>query len=192
MVVLASVRSSAPSRRGFTFSVDVSLIWETHFTLTTYSLIAFISGAGSLYVHALSMPDFELNESETRSTLINPLPEKAGWVSGDRTQAMREIPVDGYNTEPRNGVTNYCHDHAGGTVLGVTEAIRRVVDAFALTCRRALRSWPQHGHHAHSDGADPCLPPRQPARGPPARRAPLPISRPARLLRTTIAHRRCC
>ncbi len=54
------------------------------------------------------MSDFELNESETRALLVDPYLEKAGWKLGDRTQVLREIPVDGYDAEPWNGVTDYC------------------------------------------------------------------------------------
>jgi len=70
------------------------------------------------------MSDFELNESETRALLIDPWITKAGWNLGDRTQVIREIPVDGYNAEPWNGVTDYCLYHPDGTVLAVVEAKR--------------------------------------------------------------------
>ena len=43
---------------------------------------------------------------------------------GDRTQVLREIPVDGYDAEPWNGVTDYCFYHPDGSVLAVVEAKR--------------------------------------------------------------------
>ena len=69
-------------------------------------------------------PELELNESETRALLIDPFIEKAEWKLGDRTQVLREIPVDGYDAEPWNGVTDYCFYHPDGTVLAVVEAKR--------------------------------------------------------------------
>jgi type I restriction enzyme R subunit len=66
----------------------------------------------------------ELNESQTRSLLINPQLVAADWKLHDRSLVRFEIPVDGYNAEPWNGVTDYClYDHAGN-VLAVVEAKR--------------------------------------------------------------------
>ncbi len=70
------------------------------------------------------MPDWNISESETRALLIDPQLEKVGWKLGDRTQVVREIPVDGYNAEPWNGVTDYCLYNTDGTVLAVVEAKR--------------------------------------------------------------------
>jgi type I restriction enzyme, R subunit len=70
------------------------------------------------------MSDFELNESETRALLVDPWLEKAGWRFNDRTQISREIPVDGYDAEPWNGVTDYCLYNTDGSVLAVVEAKR--------------------------------------------------------------------
>jgi type I site-specific restriction endonuclease len=75
-------------------------------------------------------PALELDESETRALLINPQLTAAGWKLDDRSQVRFEIPVDGYDAEPWNGVTDYClYDHAGN-VLCVVEAKR---------CRRTPR-----------------------------------------------------
>lgn len=66
----------------------------------------------------------ELNESQTRALLINPQLVAANWKLKDRSLVRFEIPVDGYDAEPWNGVTDYClYDHAGN-VLAVVEAKR--------------------------------------------------------------------
>ena len=41
----------------------------------------------------------ELNESQTRSLLINPQLLAAGWKLADRSLVRFEIPVDGYDVE---------------------------------------------------------------------------------------------
>src|SRR5438270_8929743 len=64
------------------------------------------------------------NEALTRIRLIDPQLRRAGWRFDDRTQVRREIPVDGYDAEPWNGVTDYCLYEPGGQVLAVVEAKR--------------------------------------------------------------------
>ena len=49
-----------------------------------------------------------LNEAQARYVLIDPALEKAGWKLHDRTQVGFEVPVDGYDAAPWNGVTDYC------------------------------------------------------------------------------------
>ena len=49
-----------------------------------------------------------ISESKTRSTLIDPQLHAAGWRLADRSVVRFEIPVDGYNAEPWNGITDYC------------------------------------------------------------------------------------
>jgi hypothetical protein len=49
-----------------------------------------------------------LNEPQTRYLIIDPGLQAAGWNLGDRTQVRFEVPVDGYDAEPWNGVTDYC------------------------------------------------------------------------------------
>ncbi len=66
----------------------------------------------------------ELNESQTRSLLINPQLVAAGWKLDDPSLVRFEIPVDGYDAEPWNGVTDYCLYDYAGNVLAVTEAKR--------------------------------------------------------------------
>jgi type I restriction enzyme R subunit len=66
----------------------------------------------------------ELNESQTRSLLINPQLVAADWKLDDRSLVRFEIPVDGYDAEPWNGVTDYCLYDYAGNVLAVNEAKR--------------------------------------------------------------------
>ena len=65
-----------------------------------------------------------LNEALTRIRLIDPQLRQAEWRLDDRTQVRREIPVDGYDAEPWNGVTDYCLYVPGGEVIAVVEAKR--------------------------------------------------------------------
>ena len=65
-----------------------------------------------------------LNEAQTRALQIDPQLRAADWKLNDRTQVRREVPVDGYDAEPWNGVTDYCLYDASGNVLAVVEAKR--------------------------------------------------------------------
>ena len=65
-----------------------------------------------------------LNEAQTRALQIDPQLGAAEWKLGDRTQVRFEVPVDGYDAEPWNGVTDYCLYDASGNVLAVVEAKR--------------------------------------------------------------------
>jgi type I restriction enzyme, R subunit len=65
-----------------------------------------------------------LNESRTRAHHIDPQLRAADWKLSDRTQVRLEVPVDGYDAEPWNGVTDYCLYDASGNVLAVVEAKR--------------------------------------------------------------------
>src|SRR5262249_17374283 len=65
-----------------------------------------------------------LNEALTRIRLIDPQLRQAEWRLDDKTQVRLEIPVDGYDAEPWNGVTDYCLYEPGGQVLAVVEAKR--------------------------------------------------------------------
>lgn len=47
----------------------------------------------------------QLNESQTRALLINPLLVKAEWKLNDHAQVGFEIPVEGYDPKPWNGIT---------------------------------------------------------------------------------------
>src|SRR5438552_9514358 len=63
-----------------------------------------------------------ISETATRAKLIDPLLTEARWNLKDRTPADFEIPVDGYDKEPWNGVTDYCLYQPSGEVLAIVEA----------------------------------------------------------------------
>ena len=69
-------------------------------------------------------PDSKTNELRTRTSLIDPALKRAGWNVKDATQVGLEIPVDGYDKEPWNGITDYCLYDASVSVLAVVEAKR--------------------------------------------------------------------
>ena len=69
-----------------------------------------------------------INEERTRKELIDPQLEKAGWFLRDHSKVKIEIPVDGYDAEPWNGVTDYCLYRENGDVLAVVEAKRASTD----------------------------------------------------------------
>lgn len=54
--------------------------------------------------------------------------EKAGWYLADHSKVKTEIPVDGYDAEPWNGVSDYTLYRENGEVLAVVEAKKTVVD----------------------------------------------------------------
>ncbi len=64
------------------------------------------------------------NEAQTRALHIDPQLRAADWQLDDRAQVRLEVPVDGYDAEPWNGVTDYCLYDASGSVLAVVEAKR--------------------------------------------------------------------
>jgi type I site-specific restriction endonuclease len=68
------------------------------------------------------------NEANTRKELIDKALEKAGWNLGDSNQVGIEIPVDGYDAAPWNGVTDYCLYLPNGEVIAVVEAKRQSRD----------------------------------------------------------------
>lgn len=63
-------------------------------------------------------------EAHTRLLQIDPQLRAADWKLNDRTQVRREVPVDGDDAQPWNGVTDYCLYDASGNVLAVVEAKR--------------------------------------------------------------------
>jgi|CXWL01.1.fsa_nt_gi type I restriction enzyme R subunit len=71
----------------------------------------------------------QLNEADTRYNLIDPQLVKAGWNLADRRSIGFEIPVDGYDAAPINGITDYCLYRENGEVLAVIEAKRTRRDA---------------------------------------------------------------
>ena len=64
------------------------------------------------------------NEGQARFILIDPTLRAGGWNLDDRTQVGLEVPVDGYDAEPWNGVTDYVLHDPSGNVLAVVEAKR--------------------------------------------------------------------
>jgi len=85
-----------------------------------------------------------LNEAKTRAFQIDPRLRAADWKLNDRTQVRLEVPVDGYDAEPWNGVTDYCLYDPSGNVLAVVEAKRALPVSNALPindpstgCRRS-------------------------------------------------------
>jgi type I restriction enzyme R subunit len=68
------------------------------------------------------------NEADTRKELIDRALETAGWTLNDSNQVGIEIPVDGYDAAPWNGVTDYCLYLPNGEVIAVVEAKRQSRD----------------------------------------------------------------
>jgi type I restriction enzyme R subunit len=68
------------------------------------------------------------NEANTRKEIIDKALEKADWNLKDSNQVGIEIPVDGYDAAPWNGVTDYCLYLPNGEVIAVVEAKRQSRD----------------------------------------------------------------
>jgi type I restriction enzyme R subunit len=71
----------------------------------------------------------KISEGKTRKELIDPALELAGWRLRDHSRVGIEIPVDGYDQAPWNGVTDYCLKRPNGEVIAVVEAKRTTHDA---------------------------------------------------------------
>ena len=69
-----------------------------------------------------------VSEDVTRKEMIDPQLEKAGWFLRDYSKVKTEIPVDGYDAEPWNGVSDYTLYRENGEVLAVVEAKKTAVD----------------------------------------------------------------
>ena len=69
-----------------------------------------------------------ISEERTRKEMIDPQLEKAGWYLRDHSKVKIEIPVDGYDAEPWNGVSDYCLYRENGEVLAVVEAKKTMLD----------------------------------------------------------------
>ena len=67
---------------------------------------------------------YRINEAKTRKELIDPALEIAGWHLKDKSRVGLEIPVDGYDKEPWNGVTDYSLYRPNGEIIAVVEAKR--------------------------------------------------------------------
>ncbi len=62
------------------------------------------------------------NESQTRAELIDPMLLRAGWNIQNTAQVGIEIPVDGYNAAPWNGISDYILLRPSGEIIAVVEA----------------------------------------------------------------------
>ncbi|MBW7919141.1 MAG: DEAD/DEAH box helicase family protein [Anaerolineales bacterium] len=69
-----------------------------------------------------------ISEERTRKERIDPQLERAGWYLRDHSKVRIEIPVDGYDAAPWNGVTDYCLYRENGEALAVVEAKKTAVD----------------------------------------------------------------
>ena len=49
---------------------------------------------------------------------------KAGWNLADRRSVHVEVPVDGYDASPVNGITDYCLFRSNGEVLGEDNVLK--------------------------------------------------------------------
>ena len=58
-----------------------------------------------------------ISEEHTRKEMIYPQLEQADWYLRDHSKVKIEIPVDGYDAEPWNGVTDYTLYRENGEVL---------------------------------------------------------------------------
>jgi len=69
-----------------------------------------------------------ISEDQTHKQLIDPQLEKAGWYLRDHFKVKIEIPVDGYDAEPWNGVTAYTLYRENCEVSAVVETKKTIVD----------------------------------------------------------------
>ena len=71
----------------------------------------------------------QISEERTRKEMKVPLffgeidsqLEQAGWYLRDHSKVKIEIPVDGYDAEPWNGISDYTLYRENGEVLAVVE-----------------------------------------------------------------------
>lgn len=70
----------------------------------------------------------KISEERTRKEMIDPQLERAGWYLRDHSKVKTEIPMDGYDAELWNGVSDYCLYRENGEVLAVVEAKKTVID----------------------------------------------------------------
>jgi len=60
--------------------------------------------------------------------MIDPQLEKAGWYLRDHSRVKTEIPVDGNDAEPWNGISDYTLYRENGALLAMVEAGKTAVD----------------------------------------------------------------
>src|SRR5436305_14771120 len=68
------------------------------------------------------------SEARTKQEQLDPALSKDGWNLADSAQVGIEIPVDGYDAQPWNGITDYCLYRDNGEVLAVVEAKKQLRD----------------------------------------------------------------
>ncbi|MBI4321721.1 MAG: DEAD/DEAH box helicase family protein [Chloroflexi bacterium] len=68
------------------------------------------------------------SEAKTRRDKIDPQVSKAGWNLANRSRVKFEIPVDGEDAEPWNGITDYALCRENGEVIAIVEAKRTTHD----------------------------------------------------------------
>jgi len=71
---------------------------------------------------------YRINEARTRKELIDPALEIADWHLKDKSRVGLEIPVEGYDKEPLNGVTDYSLYRTNGEIIAIVEAKRTTHD----------------------------------------------------------------
>lgn len=69
-----------------------------------------------------------ISEEQTRKKMIDPQLKQAGWNMCDHSKVKIEIPVDSYDAEPWNGVSDYCLYRENGEGLAVVECKRASTD----------------------------------------------------------------
>jgi type I restriction enzyme R subunit len=67
--------------------------------------------------------------------MIDPQLEQASWYLRDHSKVKINIPVDGYDAELWNGVSDYCLYRENGEVLAVVEAKKTPVDVHLVEQR---------------------------------------------------------
>ena len=80
----------------------------------------------------------QISEELTRKDMIDPQLEQAGWYLRDHSKVKIEIPVDGYDAEPWNGVSDYCLYRENGEVLAVVAQRNEVIKNVQFANRLAI------------------------------------------------------
>ena len=62
-----------------------------------------------------------ISEGRTRKEMIDPQLEHADWYLRDHSKVQIEIPVDGYDAEPWNGVSDCCLYRENGENFAIVE-----------------------------------------------------------------------
>ncbi len=68
------------------------------------------------------------SEARTWRDKIDSALQAAGWDLDNRAQVGFEIPVDGYDAEPWNGITDYSLYRSNVEIIAIVEAVRQSRD----------------------------------------------------------------